>query len=200
MCPSSRPEPPGAFPKGGAQALAWRMAARRIVSLVPSLTELLAALGLDAEVAGLTRFCVHPTGWKARKAIVGGTKNVDPEKVRPLAPDLVLASKEENMREQVEALEAFAPVHLTDIATVPGALGEIRRIGALVGREAEEVRAARDELKAMLTAEGPAPSAPFDGLEVLLPARDYRNRHASIMLTLDAATAALDEIDAKTPA
>ncbi|MEL6614609.1 MAG: helical backbone metal receptor [Bacteroidota bacterium] len=112
------------------------MPARRIVSLVPSLTELLAALGLDDEVVGLTRFCVHPEGWKARKRIVGGTKNVALEKVEPLAPDLVIASKEENMREQVEAIEAFAPVHLTDIATVEGALAEIRTIGGLVGREA----------------------------------------------------------------
>ncbi len=110
------------------------MAAQRIVSLVPSLTELLADLGLDSEVVGLTRFCVHPEGWKARKAIVGGTKNVAPLGSKPLAPDLILASREENVREQVEALEAFAPVHLTDISTVGGALEEIRRIGALVGR------------------------------------------------------------------
>ena len=113
------------------------MAAQRIVSLVPSLTELLADLGLDEEVVGLTRFCVHPEGWKARKTIVGGTKNVDPEKVRPLAPDLVIASKEENVREQVDAIARFAPVHLTDIATVEGALDEIRAIGALVGRAPE---------------------------------------------------------------
>ena len=113
------------------------MAAQRIVSLVPSLTELLADLGLDEEVVGLTRFCVHPAGWKARKAVVGGTKNVDPERVRTLAPDLVIASKEENVREQVEAIAAFAPVHLTDIATVDGALEEIRAIGALVGRAPE---------------------------------------------------------------
>ena len=92
-----------------APPLACAMAAQRIVSLVPSLTELLADLGLDEEVVGLTRFCVHPAGWKARKAIVGGTKNVDPERVRALVPDLVIASKEENVREQVEAIAAFAP-------------------------------------------------------------------------------------------
>ncbi len=108
---------------------------RRIVSLVPSQTELLADLGLDAEVVGLTRFCVHPDGWKARKAIVGGTKNVDPERVRALAPDLVIANREENVREQVEALAAFCPVWVTDVETVDDALAMTRDVGALVDRQ-----------------------------------------------------------------
>ncbi|HLA64193.1 MAG TPA: helical backbone metal receptor, partial [Rhodothermales bacterium] len=91
---------------------------RRIVSLVPSQTELLADLGLDDEVVGLTRFCVHPDGWKGRKRIVGGTKNVHADRVAALAPDLVIANREENVREQVEALAAFAPVYVTDVGTV----------------------------------------------------------------------------------
>ncbi len=61
---------------------------------------------------------------------------------------------------------------------------------AIMGRTRYEVERARDELKAMLKENGPAPEAPFDGLEVLLPAREYKNRHASIMLTLDAASEA----------
>ena len=110
---------------------------RRIVSLVPSLTELLAALGLDAEVAGLTRFCVHPRGWKDRKAIVGGTKNLRLDRIRALEPDLVIANKEENEREPVEAVAQFAPVHVTDVATVPDALAMIRTVGRLVHRAPE---------------------------------------------------------------
>ncbi|WP_299302863.1 iron-sulfur cluster assembly scaffold protein [uncultured Litoreibacter sp.] len=55
-----------------------------------------------------------------------------------------------------------------------------------VGRTPQEIETARDQLKAMLKLGGPEPDAPFDGLKVLLPARDYKNRHASIMLTLDA--------------
>ncbi|WP_412060976.1 helical backbone metal receptor [Rubrivirga sp. IMCC45206] len=106
----------------------------RIVSLVPSQTELLAALGLDAEVVGLTRFCVHPAGWKARKAIVGGTKGTDPTRVLALDPDLVIANREENDREPIEALAAAVPVHVTDVATVGGALAMIREVGGLVGR------------------------------------------------------------------
>lgn len=114
---------------------------RRIVSLVPSLTEWLAALGLDDETVGLTRFCVHPDDWKSRKAIVGGTKNVDVARTLALRPDVVIASREENVREPVEALaEAGVPVALTDIATVDGALRTMAELARLLGRQAEGAR------------------------------------------------------------
>jgi len=113
--------------------------AKRIVSLVPSLTELLADLGLDEEVVGLTRFCVHPSGWKARKQIVGGTKNVRADRVLALEPDLIIANKEENTKADVEALQAHVPVLVTDIGTVDDSLAAIRTIGMRVGcrREAD---------------------------------------------------------------
>lgn len=111
--------------------------ARRIVSLVPSLTETLAALGLDEEVVGLTRFCVHPPGWRARKTIVGGTRNVRVDRVQALAPDLVLAVREENERDAVEAIAAFAPVVVFDIATVAEAFAAIAEIGRRTGRASE---------------------------------------------------------------
>ena len=107
---------------------------RRVVSLVPSQTELLAHLGLDDEVVGLTRFCVHPEGWKQEKRIVGGTKNVLLERVEELAPDLVLANLEENTREDVEALEEQGPVFVTHVENVEGAFGMIAAVGRLVGR------------------------------------------------------------------
>lgn len=107
---------------------------RRIVSLVPSQTELLADLGLDDEVVGITRFCVHPEGWKDRKQIVGGTKNVNLHRIRDLVPDLILANLEENTREDVEALDEVAPVYVTDVQDVRGALEMIRTLGALVHR------------------------------------------------------------------
>jgi NifU-like protein involved in Fe-S cluster formation len=67
-------------------------------------------------------------------------------------------------------------------------------VGAnIIGRSREEVQRARDQLAAMLKEGGPAPDAPFDGLEVLMPARDYKNRHASILLTLDATLDAFDQ-------
>jgi NifU-like protein involved in Fe-S cluster formation len=67
----------------------------------------------------------------------------------------------------------------------------------IVGRTRAEVERARDELTAMLKTAGPVPSVPFDGLEVLLPARDYRNRHASILLSLEATAEAMAEAEAK---
>lgn len=70
--------------------------------------------------------------------------------------------------------------------------------GAIVGCTTEQVVAARDALKDMLKNGGPVPAAPFDGLEVLQPARDYKNRHASILLTLEASVEALEQIGAKT--
>jgi NifU-like protein involved in Fe-S cluster formation len=66
-------------------------------------------------------------------------------------------------------------------------------VGAnIVGCTKEQVRAARDALQAMLTENGPTPPAPFDELEVLRPAQDYKNRHASIMLALEASLEALE--------
>lgn len=123
------------------------MSARRVVSLVPSLTELLAALGLDDEVVGLTRFCVRPDGWTARKTVVGGTKTVNVARVRGLAPDLVVANREENERADVEAIVAFAPVLVTHIATRADALAAIREIGRAVGRTAR-ADALADEIEA----------------------------------------------------
>lgn len=62
---------------------------------------------------------------------------------------------------------------------------------AAIGRSRAEVEAARDALKAMLKEGAPPPSAPFDGLEVLIPARDYKNRHASILLSIEALAEAM---------
>lgn len=110
---------------------------QRIVSLVPSQTELLHSLGLDAEVVGITKFCVHPDAWFRSKARVGGTKNVHLDRVRDLRPDLILANKEENEREQVETLAREFPVWVSDIGTLEEALAAIRSIGRLVHRPSE---------------------------------------------------------------
>ncbi|PTX55814.1 NifU-like protein involved in Fe-S cluster formation [Litoreibacter ponti] len=67
---------------------------------------------------------------------------------------------------------------------------------AIIGRTLPEVEAAQSQLKAMLKSDGPAPDAPFDGLKVLLPAKDYRNRHASILLSLDATLEAMQQVEA----
>ena len=130
---------------------------RRIVSLVPSLTEALATMRLDTETVGLTRFCVHPDGWKRRKTIVGGTKTVDVERVLALAPDLVVANREENERAPVEALAAAGvPVWLSDIATVAETTEALRSLGRVTDREAEGERLAASIEAAFERPEAPA--------------------------------------------
>jgi ABC-type Fe3+-hydroxamate transport system substrate-binding protein len=107
----------------------------RIISLVPSQTELLYTL--DAPVVGITRFCVHPDSWFREKPRVGGTKDILPEKIDALHPDLIIANKEENDRDQIESLAARYPVWVSDIKTLPDALAMIRAVGELVSRSQE---------------------------------------------------------------
>ena len=117
------------------RALALRAAPQRIVSLVPSITETLFALGLDERVAGRTEFCVHPADRVARAACVGGTKNPDVDAIVKLRPDLVLANKEENRRRDVERLEAAGiPVFVTYSRSVREAVAEIRTLGRICER------------------------------------------------------------------
>ena len=104
---------------------------KRIVSLVPSQTELLYDLGLDECVVGITKFCVHPKTWFRSKQRVGGTKTVKLDAVAALQPDLILANKEENVQEQVEALRNIAPVWTSDISNLAETLDMIQAVGAL---------------------------------------------------------------------
>lgn len=106
---------------------------RRIVSLVPSQTELLYDLGLGERVVGITKFCVHPETWFKTKHRIGGTKKVDFAKVRALKPDLIIGNKEENARADIETLEREFPVWMSDVRDLGGALDMMVRIGALVG-------------------------------------------------------------------
>lgn len=111
---------------------------RRVVSLVPSITELAHDLGF--EVIGKTKFCIHPERLESAK-VVGGTKNVKTQLVRELAPDLILANKEENTQECVEELiEAGFPVYVSDVSTVDQSLDLIEKIGQIGGFEQEAVR------------------------------------------------------------
>jgi ABC-type Fe3+-hydroxamate transport system substrate-binding protein len=109
--------------------------AKRIISLVPSQSELLHYLGLEHETIGITKFCIHPNEWYRSKIRVGGTKDVDVQKVISLQPDLVIANKEENVKEQVEELARLFPVWMTDVNTLDDALMMISDIGSLTGTE-----------------------------------------------------------------
>ena len=104
---------------------------QRIVSLVPSQTELLFDLGLDEQVVGITKFCVHPDKWFRTKMRVGGTKTLQIDRIAALEPDLIIANKEENVREQVEQLCARWPVYTSDVNCLNDALEMIRSIGTI---------------------------------------------------------------------
>lgn len=107
---------------------------QRIVSVVPSQTELLHYLGLEAQVVGITKFCVHPQDWFRNKKRVGGTKTLHLDKILELQPDLVIANKEENTREQIEELSRHVPVWVSDIHDVESALTMMENVGVITGR------------------------------------------------------------------
>lgn len=110
---------------------------KRIISLVPSQTELLYDLGLRDEVVGITKFCVHPEEWFRTKTRVGGTKKLDFEKIKALQPDLIIGNKEENEQLQIEELMKHQNVWMSDIYTMKDAYDMITRIGTLVGKQQE---------------------------------------------------------------
>jgi ABC-type Fe3+-hydroxamate transport system substrate-binding protein len=118
--------------------------ARRIVSLVPSLTETLFALGCGEAVVGVTRYCTEPKTEVARLQIVGGTKNPDLARIEALQPDLVLVNAEENRREDFECLIAALCVFVTFTRRVADVPSLVRRLGALGGVAAAAERMAAE--------------------------------------------------------
>lgn len=117
---------------------------QRIISLVPSQTELLASLGLHQEVVGITRFCIHPTDWFSQKKRVGGTKQIRRVAIDALRPDLIIGNKEENEKVQIEDLASSYPVWMSDVSNLPDALEMIQQLGLICDRaEAAQVLANR---------------------------------------------------------
>ncbi len=110
---------------------------QRIISLVPSQTELLFDLDLEKEVIGITKFCVHPQNWFRTKTRIGGTKQLHLDRIKQLNPDLILANKEENVKEQIEELTKAFPVWVSDVNTLPEALSMIESIGSMCNRQAQ---------------------------------------------------------------
>lgn len=112
-------------------------APKRIISLVPSQTELLYDLGLEKEVVGITKFCIYPESWFRSKARVGGTKEIHFDHIHALKPDLIIANKEENTKEMIEALEKHYPVWISDIFNLQDALEMMTQIGKITGKAAK---------------------------------------------------------------
>jgi ABC-type Fe3+-hydroxamate transport system substrate-binding protein len=108
---------------------------KRIISLVPSQTELLFDLGLSEEVIGTTKFCVHPEQWFKTKTRVGGTKQLRLEKIKELQPDLIIANKEENVQSQIEELAKDFPVWVSDVNNLNDALAMIESIGEIMCKQ-----------------------------------------------------------------
>ena len=106
----------------------------KIISTVPSITELLHYLNLEEEVVGITKFCVHPDKWFRNKQRIGGTKTLDIGCIEKLQPDLIIANKEENTKEQIELLSRNFEVLLTDIKTSDDALNMVTEIGRKTNR------------------------------------------------------------------
>jgi len=128
---------------------------QRIVSLVPSLTELVCWLGEGDRLVGRTTFCVEPAAELAKVPRIGGTKNPKIARIVEMAPDLVLANREENRREDVEALQAAGlRVLVTDPNTVPEAVAMIRELGGLLGAQ-ERAEALAAEVEGELAAPNP---------------------------------------------
>jgi ABC-type Fe3+-hydroxamate transport system substrate-binding protein len=122
---------------------------KRIISLVPSQTELLFDLGLNEEIAGITKFCIHPEEKIKLKQKVGGTKNLNFEKIRALEPDLIIANKEENEEKQVKELMNNYPVWISDINTLADAYDMIKIIGRVTDNKDKAlvmVKSIRDKI------------------------------------------------------
>ena len=110
---------------------------KRIVSLVPSQSELLYDLGLDEEVLGVTKFCIHPKEWRKIKTVIGGTKKFHLDRIDSLKPDLIIANKEENTKEDIIHLQSKYPVYTSDVLTLQDSFEMMNAIGELTGKQKE---------------------------------------------------------------
>jgi ABC-type Fe3+-hydroxamate transport system substrate-binding protein len=123
----------------------------RIVCLVPSITEYLHTLGLDVEVVGITKFCIHPSEWFRTKKRIGGTKNVHINAIDALQPDLIIANKEENVKEQINELADKYPVYLTNVKNLKQAYDMMLNLGKITHTETKAVEIIK-EIKTAFTA------------------------------------------------
>lgn len=116
----------------------------RIVSLVPSITETLYDLGLDHQIVGRTKFCIHPAQLVSNAQRIGGTKNVNIQKVKDLKPDLIIANKEENTKEIINDLQGYCPIYISNVKDISGSLALITDLGKLTNRIEESRQLVND--------------------------------------------------------
>ncbi len=134
---------------------------RRVISLVPSQSAYLAALGCDKQVVGITKFCVEPEKWFRSKTRIGGTKKLNHDAIRALKPDLIIGNKEENTQEDIEQLEEYH-LWLSDISSLGDAIDMMASLGIIMGKNdiAEDIiyqtLANRSDFRNELSAERPS--------------------------------------------
>jgi ABC-type Fe3+-hydroxamate transport system substrate-binding protein len=119
------------------QSIELESAPKRIVSLIPSQSEYLWDLGLRNELVGISKFCIHPKEMFETVTRVGGTKQIDLEKIKQLDPDIIIGNKEENVKEQIEALQKHFPVWMSDVNTLDEAYDMMLKLGEMCGKKAE---------------------------------------------------------------
>ena len=107
---------------------------KKIISLVPSITELIADLGCQDRIAGCTKFCIHPKGLKQQVSIIGGTKNIRIETIHQLNPDLIIANKEENNQNDIEQLMERYSVWISQVSSLEDSYDMIDQLGHILGR------------------------------------------------------------------
>ena len=120
---------------------------KRIISLVPSQTELLFDLDLDDRVIGITKFCVHPENWFRSKTRIGGTKDVDIDKVKSLNPDLIIGNKEENTLKDIKALREIAPVWMSDVNDLQQSVQMIKSVGEICNVSKKAIKISNQIMK-----------------------------------------------------
>ena len=108
---------------------------KRIISLVPSITELLFDLGLDEQIKGITKYCIHPKNKVQNKTIIGGTENIDFNIIDTINPDLIFVNKEENSKEEVQKLSEKYKCNVSDIKSFNDAIELIFDIGQITGTQ-----------------------------------------------------------------
>ena len=113
---------------------------QRIISLVPSITEFLYALGMGERVVGITKFCIYPEIWFQTKTRIGGTKTPDFDKIKALTPDLIIGNKEENQEDDITRLRELAPVYMSDVNSIEDMYEMIRDLATILGVAAEGPR------------------------------------------------------------
>ncbi len=133
--------------------LVFEKVPKRIISLVPSQTELLVSLGLEESIVGLTKFCVHPSNIRKKSTVVGGTKNINFDTIKLLNPDIIICNKEENTKDIVETAATIAKVWVSDIYTIKdvlimvASLGEIFEVGEKANTLISKIQTAKKDFQ-----------------------------------------------------